>query len=162
MISNYVIPLIVIVIIFYGFFKKVDIYECFLEGSTEGLKTVVSIVPVVLAMIFAVNIFVESGVLNLVGGAFKDIIPMIVLRPISGNATLAYLSKIYQTYGVDSYFGNLASVIQGATDTTIYVLALYFGSVGIKKTRYALIGGLFADMCGIIAAFVVVKIFFVI
>ena len=85
---------------------------------------------------------------------------MIILRPISGNATLAYLSKIYQKFGVDSYLGNLASVIQGATDTTIYVLALYFGSIGIKKTRYALIGGLFADICGIIAAFIVVRFFF--
>lgn len=160
MLSNYIIPLIVIVIVFYGFFKKTDIYECFLEGSVDGLKTVVSIIPVVLAMILAVNIFVESGVLNLIGGSLKDIVPMIILRPISGNATLAYLSKIYQKFGVDSYLGNLASVIQGATDTTIYVLALYFGSIGIKKTRYALIGGLFADICGIIAAFIVVKIFF--
>ena len=160
MLSNYIIPLIVIVIVFYGFFKKVDIYECFLEGSVDGLKTVVSIIPVVLAMILAVNIFVESGVLNLIGGSLKDIVPMIILRPISGNATLAYLSKIYQKFGVDSYLGNLASVIQGATDTTIYVLALYFGSIGIKKTRYALIGGLFADICGIIAAFIVVRFFF--
>ena len=154
MLSNYIIPLIVIVIVFYGFFKKTDIYECFLEGSVDGLKTVVSIIPVVLAMILAVNIFVESG------GSLKDIVPMIILRPISGNATLAYLSKIYQKFGVDSYLGNLASVIQGATDTTIYVLALYFGSIGIKKTRYALIGGLFADICGIIAAFIVVRFFF--
>lgn len=160
MLSKYIIPLIVIVIVFYGYIKKIDIYDSFLEGSIDGLKTVVSIVPVVLAMIFAVNIFVESGVLDLIGGTFKDIIPMIVLRPISGNATLVYLSKIYQKYGVDSYFGNLASVIQGATDTTIYVLALYFSSVGIKKTRYALIGGLFADLCGIIAAFIVVRFFF--
>ncbi len=160
MLSNYIIPLIVIIIVFYGFIKKVDIYECFLEGSVDGLKTVVSIIPVILAMILAVNIFIESGILNLIDGTFKDIVPMIVLRPISGNATMAYLSKIYQRYGVDSYFGNLASIIQGATDTTIYVLALYFGSIGIKKTRYALIGGLFADICGIIAAFVVVRIFF--
>ncbi len=160
MLNNYIIPIIVIVIILHGFFKKTDIYETFLEGSLDGLKTVVSIIPVVVAMIFAVNIFVESGILNLIGGSFKDIIPMIVLRPISGNATLAYLSKIFHKYGVDSYYGYLASVIQGATDTTIYVLALYFSSVGIKKTRYALIGGLFADICGIIAAFIVVKMFF--
>ncbi len=160
MLSKYIIPIIVIIIVIYGFIKKVDIYETFLEGSVDGLKTVVNIIPIILAMIFAVNIFVESGVLNLIGGKFKDIVPMIVLRPISGNATLVYMSKIFQKYGVDSYIGNLASVIQGATDTTIYVLALYFGSVGIKKTRYALIGGLFADICGIIAAFVVVNWFF--
>ncbi len=159
MLSNYIIPVIVIIIVFYGFFKKIDIYDSFLEGSVDGLKTVVSIVPVILAMILAVNIFVQSGILNLIGGTFKDIVPMIILRPISGNATLAYLSNIYQKYGVDSYFGNLASVIQGATDTTIYVLALYFGSIGIKKTRYALVGGLFADICGIMAAIIISKIF---
>ena len=98
MLSNYIIPVIVIIIVFYGFFKKIDIYDCFLEGSVDGLKTVVSIVPVILAMILAVNIFVKSGILSLIGGTFKDIVPMIILRPISGNATLAYLSNIYQKY----------------------------------------------------------------
>ena len=111
-------------------------------------------------MIFAVNIFVGSGLLDIIGGKFKEIIPMIILRPISGNASLAMLSKIYHSSGVDSFISFLASIIQGATDTTIYVLALYFGSIKIKKTRYALPVGLFADACGIIAAFVVAKLFF--
>ena len=160
MLNNYIIPIIVIVIIAYGFIKKRDIYDDFVEGALDGLKVVVEILPVLLAMIFAVNIFVGSEFLNVIGGKFKDVLPMVVLRPISGNASLAVLSSIYQNHGVDSFISFLASVIQGATDTTIYVLALYFGSVKIKKTRYALLVGLFADVCGIITAFIVAYHFF--
>lgn len=160
MLSRYLIPLIVFVIIMYGFIKRCDLYSTFIEGVIDGFKTVIDILPVLLAMIFAVNIFVGSGLLDIIGGKFKEIIPMIILRPISGNASLAMLSKIYYSSGVDSFISFLASIIQGATDTTIYVLALYFGSIKIKKTRYALAVGLFADVCGIIAAFVVAKLFF--
>lgn len=160
MLNNYIIPIIVIVIIAYGFIKRCDIYDNFIEGALEGLKIVVEILPVLLAMIFAVNIFVGSGILEVVGGKLKDILPMVVLRPVSGNASLAMLSKIYQMYGVDSYTSFLASVIQGATDTTIYVLALYFGTIKIKNSRYALLVGLFADVCGILTAFIVAKYFF--
>lgn len=160
MLNNYIIPVIVVFIVFYGFFKKNDIYEDFIVGAIDGLKILIEIIPVMLAMIFAVNVFVGSGFLNSFGGEFRDIIPMIVLRPISGNASLAMLSTIYQNYGVDSFMSFLASVIQGATDTTIYVLALYFGSIKIKKSRYALGVGLFADFCGIATALIVAKFFF--
>lgn len=160
MLNNYLIPCIVLVIIFYGFIKKCDIYSNFVEGAVDGLKIVVEILPVLLAMIFAVNIFVGSGVLDVIGGKFKEVIPMVILRPISGNASLAMLSKIYQSCDVDSFISFLASTVQGATDTTIYVLALYFGSIKIKNTRYALPVGLFADVCGITAAFIVAKLFF--
>lgn len=160
MLNNYLIPIIVIIIIFYGFIKKCDIYDDFIEGSLDGLKILIDIIPAILAMIFAVNIFVKSGILNIFKGSFKDLAPMIILRPISGTATLAVLSNIYKVYGVDSYMSFLASVIQGATDTTIYVLALYFSSIKIKKSRYALIVGLFADFCGIMFAFIVARIFF--
>lgn len=160
MLNNYIIPIVVIIIIVYGFIKKCDIYDSFVTGALDGLRIVVEIVPVMLAMIFAVNIFVGSGFLNAIGGKFKDIVPMMVLRPISGNASLAMLSTIYRNYGVDSYISFLASVIQGSTDTTIYVLALYFSSVKIKKTRYSLGVGLFADFCGITAALIVARFFF--
>lgn len=160
MLNNYLIPFVVFIIIFFGYVKKCDIYDSFVDGAIDGLKLVIEIIPVLLAMIFAVNIFVGSGILDVIGGKFKEVIPMVVLRPISGNAALAMLSKIYQTCGVDSYISFLASVIQGATDTTIYVLALYFGSIRIKNSRYALPVGLFADVCGIATAFVVAKIFF--
>lgn len=160
MLNNYIIPILVIVILGYGFFKKTSIYDNFIEGSIDGLKILIEIIPAILAMIFAVNIFIQSGVLDTIGGKLKDVIPMVILRPISGNASLAVLANLYKMYGPDSYLGYLGSVIQGATDTTIYVLALYFGSVHIRKTKYALGVGLFADVCGILAAFIVVSYFF--
>lgn len=160
MLNNYMIPVLVIAILFYGFIKRVNIYDSFIEGSVDGLKILVEIIPAILAMIFAVNIFTQSGILSNIGGKLKDIVPMVILRPISGNASLAVLSNIYKVHGPDSYLGFLGSVVQGATDTTIYVLALYFGSIHIKKSRYALGVGLFADFCGILTAFIVVHYFF--
>lgn len=160
MLNNYLIPIIVLVIIVFGYIKKCDIYNSFVDGAIDGLKIVVEILPVLLAMIFAVNMLVGSGILEVVGGKFKEIVPMVILRPISGNASLAMLSKIYQSNGVDSFISFLASIVQGATDTTIYVLALYFGSIRIKNSRYALPVGLFADVCGIMTAFIVARLFF--
>ncbi|MBQ8659637.1 MAG: spore maturation protein [Bacilli bacterium] len=161
MLNDYMIPIIVVVILGYGFFRKCDIYESFIAGAVDGLKICVKIIPTVLAMIFAVNIFIGSSILTDMFKMFNsDILPMIFLRPISGNASIAVLNNILKIYGPDSNLGLLASVIQGATDTTVYVIALYFGSVGIKNSRYALPVGLFADFCGIVAAFVVVSIFF--
>ena len=121
-------------------------------------------------MVFAINIFLDSNfiisLLNLIKPLFNifnipiEIMPMAFLRPISGTATLAILSDIFLKYGPDSYLGRLASVLQGCTDTTIYVLALYFGSIGIKNGRYALLVGLFSDLVGIIMAFILTSIFF--
>lgn len=160
-INNYIIPLLILTIILYGFFKKTDLYESFLTGAIDGLKTVYKIIPTIVAMIFAVNVFLESNILNdLFRGLHGDIVSMFFLRPISGNASLAMLNNIYFKHGVDSFYGFLGSIIQGSTDTTIYVLALYFSSVGVRKSRYALAVGLFADICGFIAAVVVAKVFF--
>lgn len=160
MLNNYIVPIVVIIILVFGYMKKCSIYDSFIDGAVDGLKIVGEIIPTMLAMIFAVNIFVGSGVLEIIGGKYKDIIPMIILRPISGNASLAMLSNIYYNYGVDSFMSFLASVIQGATDTTVYVLALYFSSIKIKNSRYALWVGLFADFCGILTALIVARFFF--
>ena len=161
MLNDFLIPIIVIVIVFYGFIKKCDIYDSFINGAVDGLKISVKIIPTLLAMIFAVNIFVGSNILSDIFNFFNsDIIPMIFLRPISGNASLAILNNIMKIYGPDSYLGLLASVIQGATDTTVYVIALYFGSIGIKKIKYGLVVGLLADLIGIIASLFIVKILF--
>lgn len=160
MINRYVIPIVVLFIVIYGYKNKVSLYDCFIDGALDGLKTILNIVPPIFALIFAVNVFIDSGILNNIFGNNSEVIVMSFLRPISGNASLAMLSTIYNKYGVDSYNGILGSLIQGATDTTIYILALYFSSIKIKKTRYALFVGLFADLCGIIAAFIVVNFFF--
>lgn len=170
LISKIVIPLFVVGIIIYGARKKVDVYNSFLSGAKEGLITSFNIFPAIIGMVFAINLFLNSGVINFVLGwlspIFKllsvplSILPMALLRPISGTASLAIMNDIFINYGPDSYMGRLASVLQGCTDTTIYVLALYFGSVKISKTRHALGTGLFADLIGIIMAFVLVSVFF--
>lgn len=168
--SIIILPIIVLIIIIYGYKKHVNIYDSFMVGVTEGLKTSVSIFPNLLAMIFAVNILISSGFIDYVFSFLKpllstfsltsDILSMAFFRPISGTASLAIMNNIFVNFTPDSIMGRLASVIQGSTDTTFYVLALYFGSIGIKKTRYALAVGLFADLVGIVMSFVLVYLFF--
>lgn len=169
-ISIVILPLIVLIIVIYGYKKHVNIYDSFMVGVTEGLKTSISIFPNLLAMIFAVNILISSGFIEYIFSFLKnflstvsltsDILSMAFFRPISGNASLAIMNNIFTNFTPDSIMGRLASVIQGSTDTTFYVLALYFGSIGIKKTRYALAVGLFADLVGIVMSFVLVYLFF--
>lgn len=147
--------------------KKIDIYDSFIEGGREGFKMVYTIFPNLLAMILGVNILISSGFLAYIVGFLTplinlpvEIISIGVMRPISGNATLAILNNVYLKYGVDSYNALLASTIQGSTDTTFYVLALYYGSIGIKKLRYALASSLFADLIGVIASVIICEILF--
>ncbi len=166
--SHFVIPIVVLIIILYGIYKKRNIYEDFLDGAKEGMQLIYSIIPAILAMTFAINIFLKSNVISvpllllkpILKGIPMEVIPMCLLRPISGTATLAILNNIYSLYGPDSFIGRLSSTIQGCTDTTIYVLALYFGSIKVFKTRYALYVGLFADLIGIIVSIIIVSIFF--
>ena len=168
--SKIVIPLFVFFVVFYGFIKKVNLYDSFLEGAKEGLHISVNIFPNVLAMVFAINIFLDSNFVYEILRVFEgflmkvniplDILPMAILRPISGTATLAIMNDIFMSYGPDSYAGRLASVLQVCTDNKIYVLALYFGSIGVKKIRYSLVVGLIADLIGITIAFILTAIFF--
>ena len=164
--SNLVIPLLVLVIIVYGIYKKVDIYNVFVEGSKESFEIIYTMFPCLLAMVFGINVFLESGFLNYLNEFISpvldilkipfDLFPMILMRPISGSSSLILLSNIFLNYGPDSFIGTLASVLQGSTDTTFYVLTLYFGSIGIKKIRYSLFAGLMADLCAIgISLFIV-------
>jgi spore maturation protein B len=164
------LPIIVLFIIIYGFKKKVNVYDEFLIGAKDGIITTFKIIPNLVAMVFAVNILVKSNFINDVFtfltpilskfSLTSDIIPMCFLRSISGNSTLVLMVNIFNQYGTDSLMGLLASTIQGSSDTTLYVIALYYGSIGIVKSRYALPVGLFADLCGIIASFILVYLFF--
>jgi spore maturation protein B len=160
----------VLYIIIYGVLKKVNVYDEFLNGATESFDMILKIFPCLLAMILGVNIFLKSGVIDLIYNILSpvfnfinipiQIFPMMIMRPISGTSTLAILNNLFSIYGPDSFIGRLGSVIQGSTDTTFYVVTLYFGSVGIKKIRYALFAGLFADLIGITAAVIITKMFF--
>lgn len=168
--SNIMIPLLVLFILVHGIIKKVDVYDVFIDGAKESFGMVLELFPTLLGMILGINIFLKSGVLEFVLQGLTpffnyikipfEIIPMAIMRPISGSSTLAILNNIYETLGPDGYLGTLASVLQGSTDTTFYVLTLYFGSIGIKKIRYAMWTGLCADLIGIVASVVIVNTFF--
>ncbi len=169
-VSKIILPVFIVFIIIYALRKKVDIYETFLKGAKEGISMSIGIVPAIIAMIFAINIFLDSNFLEFcIKGIVPflnsinvpyEIVPMAVLRPISGTATLSIMNDIFIKYGADSYIGNLASILQGCTDTTFYVLALYFSSVKITKSKYALKVGLFADFIGIVLAVLLTGFFF--
>lgn len=168
--SNYIIPIMVFLIVLYGIIKKINVYDVFVEGSKESFSMILNMFPSLLAMILGVNILVKSELLQTVLGLLKpivkilqvplEIIPLAIMRPISGSSSLVILNNIFSTLGPDSLAAKLGSIIQGSTDTTFYVLTLYFGCIGIKKIRYAMWAGLLGDLLGIISSIVIVKIFF--
>lgn len=169
-IANLLIPLVTIIVIIYGIYKKVDIYESFVGGINEGLKMSLSIFPTIMAMVIAINLLISSNIIidltKYLDNFFdllkfpSEILPIALLRPISSSASLVIMNDILGTYGPDSYLGYIASIIQGSTDTTIYILGMYFSSVGIKKIRYSLTVGLLADLFCIVVAIVVVNFIF--
>ncbi len=162
--SQFIIPSIVLVVVIYALLKKVDIYDSFIDGATDSFSLITKLFPCLLAMMLGINIFLKSGIIfemfSFITIIPTKIIPMIIMRPISGTSSLAILTDIYQTIGPDSLLGTLASLIQGSTDTTLYIITLYFGSVGIKKIRHALFVGLFADITAIILSIVICNILF--
>lgn len=170
MITNMILPLLICFIILYGYLKKVNVYDSFITGTKESFKTICNIFPSMLAMIFGVNIFIKSNILESLLKVFTpimnifhiplEIIPMAIIRPISGSSSLAILNNIFEKFTPDSYIGKIASVLQGSTDTTFYVLTLYFGTIGIKKIKYSLWAGLIADLFGIISSIIIVNILF--
>lgn len=169
LISNLIIPSITIFVIIHGLYKKIDIFNAFIKGVEEGLTTALNIFPSIMSMILAINLLVNSNLItkitDILGNILlklsfpKEVLPISMLRLVSSSASLAYLDNIFKIYGPDSYIGILSSVIQGSNDTTIYILGMYFSSVGIKKTKYALAVGLLSDLICIIIAIIVVNIF---
>lgn len=167
-IANLLIPLIAMTVIIYGLYKKVNIYDSFINGVSEGLKMSLEIFPTIMAMVIAINIITSSGIINYLTEILSyplslikfpsEILPIALLRPISSSASLIVMNDILKIYGPDSFLGMLASIIQGSTDTTIYILGMYFSSVGIKKIKYSLIVGLLADLSCIIIALIVLNI----
>jgi len=168
--SNVIIPLMVIIIVIYGVKKNVCVYDAFIEGTKSSFEMIYTLFPTFLAMILGVNVLINSGFINYITNFFekilllinvpKEILPMAIIRPISGSASLALLNNILESSGPDSFLGLLASVMQGSTDTTLYVITLYFGSIGVKKIRYALWVGLCADLIGIVVSIITVNYFF--
>jgi spore maturation protein B len=170
MLSLGFIPALIGLILIYGTFKQVETYESFVEGGKEGIKIAFSIVPYLVGMLVAISVFRASGALEAITiwlrpamdylGVPAEIIPLALIRPISGTAALGMTSDLIAVHGPDSFIGRLVSVLQGSTDTTFYVLTVYFGAVGIKKMGDALKVGLLADIAGIIISIIVVTFIF--
>ncbi len=169
-VSRWAIPLLLLFILIFAALRGVKVYECFVKGAEEGFSLAVRIIPYLVAMMMAVSIFRETGVLQLITrfgeNIFKllnippDIIPLALMRPFSGGGALGITADIINTYGPDSFLGRLASTMQGSTDTTFFILTVYFGSVGIKKYRYSVAVGLLADLTSFVASlYIVNKVF---
>lgn len=170
MISLWLIPVVIGFILLYGTIKRVPTYETFVEGGKEGIQIAFSIIPYLVGMLVAITVFRESGALeffmNMIRpflmaiGIPADIVPLAIIRPISGNAALGITSDLIATHGPDSFIGRLASTMQGSTDTTLYIITVYFGAVGIRKMGDALKVGLWADFIAIILSIIVVTLVF--
>nr|WP_317618280.1 spore maturation protein [Paenibacillus sp. PL91] len=161
--SAWMIPAIIVFIPLYAALRrKVPVYETFVEGAKDGFGTAINIIPHLVGMMVAISMFRASGALELMLSAVRplfdyvgipsEVLPLGILRPLTGAGSLAFTTDLIQTFGPDSMIGRIASTIQGSTDTTLYVLTVYFGAIGIRRTRYALKVGLFSDLVGFFAA----------
>jgi len=160
--SNWIIPLAILIIFFAGWWKKVKVYEAFIEGAKDGFNTAIRIIPYLVAILCAIAAFRASTAMdylakfispltNLIGMP-AETVPLALVRPLSGSGALGLMSDLITKYGPDSFIGRLAATIMGSTETTFYILAVYFGSVGIRKARHSVAAGLIADAAGILAA----------
>lgn len=169
-ISIWIIPMFLLVVLLTAMLKKLPAYELFVEGGKEGVKISFSLLPFLVGMLVSISILRSSGALDaFVGlitpvlsfiGVPADVVPLALVRPISGNAALGVTTELIAQHGPDSFIGRLASTMQGSTDTTLYILTVYFGAVGIRKMGYALKVGLLADLVGLTAAVIVVTLVF--
>jgi spore maturation protein SpmB len=172
-ISNLLLFAIPVTFILGAIRKKVNVFESFIEGAKGGFETSIKIIPYLVAMLAAISVLRNSGALSYVVEGFKwgfsflnidtrftDSLPVALMKPLSGSGSRAMMLDSMKTFGPDSFVGRLSCVFQGSADTTFYIVALYFGSVGIKKTRYAISAGLLADLFGVIAAIFVSYLFF--
>jgi spore maturation protein SpmB len=171
--ANVFLCAIIACFIIAGMRKKINVYDTFIEGAKEGFQTAVRIIPYLVAILVAIGVFRASGAMDflidgiawvvaLVGGdtEFVGALPTALMKPLSGSGARGLMVDAMTTYGTDSFVGRLACLFQGATDTTFYILAVYFGSVGIRKTRHAVTCGLLADLAGIISAIFIGYLFF--
>ncbi len=169
-VSVFLIPLMLMITVTVGFIKKVDVYQAFIKGVKESLKTVLNIFPPVATLMIAIGIFRASGLLDFLMTSLKpatdilnipcEIIPMAILRPMSGSGGIAMLTDIIKNFGADSKIGFMASVICGSTETTFYTVAVYFGSVGITDTRHTIKCALIADFVCIASGIIVCNMLF--
>lgn len=168
--TSIILPLIVVIIIMSGVAKGIDVFDCFINGAKQGIETIVSLLPVLTGLVIAVAMFNASGGINICTkllsplfsliGIPEEVIPLCILSPVSGSGSLTVYESIINSYGPDSLAGRVASVIAGSTETTFYAVAVYLGSVGIKKSGAVIPCALIGDTVSFISASLVVKYFF--
>ncbi|MDI9819783.1 MULTISPECIES: spore maturation protein [unclassified Legionella] len=163
--SNWIFLTFVVGIPLYGVFKKINVFDVFVTGAKQGFETAISIVPYLIAMIVAIGMLRASGFFELVNsllapvlsalGMPAELLPLALIRPFSGSASTGIMAELIHEHGGDSLISKTAATMMGSTETTFYVVAVYFGAVGIKKTRYAIPAGLLADLAGVIASVII-------
>jgi spore maturation protein SpmA/spore maturation protein SpmB len=171
--GNLILFIIIISFISLAFFKKINVYETFIDGAKDGFSVAVKIIPYLVAILVAVGLFRTSGAMGYLVGGIKDLVafagmdtqfvdalPTAFMKPLSGSGARGMMVETMKQFGADSFAGRLSCIFQGAADTTFYIVAVYFGSVSIRKTRYAITAGLIADLAGVIAAIFIAYIFF--
>jgi spore maturation protein B len=169
-ISLVAIPLVLLVFLGWGLFKKVKVYEVFVEGAKDGFNVAIRIIPYLVAMLAAIGIFRASGALELLISVLSPVttfigmppetLPMALMRPLSGSGSLGIMTELMKVHGPDSLIGIMASTMYGSSETTFYVLAVYFGAVNVKNTRHAVPTGIIADVAGMLAAVWIVNLLF--
>lgn len=165
--SNKAMPLMIIVIVIYGVIERKKVFDIFLDGAKEGISVVLNIFPTLVGLFVAIGALRSSGIIDLIVNFLTpilsfvnfptEILPLALIRPISGSSSIAVATDIMNTFGVDSNIGLIASVIMGSTETTVYTIAVYTSSVGIKKTRFVLWASLIADFVGIVTSVIVCR-----
>jgi spore maturation protein B len=168
--STLAVPIVIGVIVIVGAVKKVKVYEEFVEGAKDGFTTAVKIIPYLVAMLAAIGMFRASGAMDFLTNAISpltnaiglpaEVFPLAVIRNLSGSGSLGLMTDLMKTHGADSFIGRLSAVMMGSHETTFYVLAVYFGSVGVKKARHAPLAGIFADIVSVIVSVILVRIMF--
>lgn len=170
MFSVWILPLMILSFLLTALYKKLPLYETFVEGAKEGFTTGVKIIPYLVGILVAIGMFRASGAIDILAHALSpllkligmpaDVLPLAIIRPLSGSGALGITSELANHYGGDSYIARLAAVMTGSSETTLYVIAVYFGSVGITNIRHALIAGLVADIAGMFAALFICRLVF--
>lgn len=161
-ISIAIIPAIMSIILIHGYIKGIKLYDCFIEGAKDGLKTAIRIMPNLIAIFIAIGIFRRSGAMDILVSIFnpvgkilgipKEVIPLVIMRPISGSGALGVVQDIVNTYGADSFVGRVASTMMGSAETIFYTMAVYFGAVGIKDSRYTLKAAMISHLAAVLAS----------
>jgi spore maturation protein B len=168
--SRWAIPIVLLVVPLVAHLRRVNVFETFVEGAEAGFSTAIKTIPYLVAMLVAISVFRASGAMDVlvtvlspalnIVGVPAEVLPHAIMRPLSGGAALGISTDLIKTHGPDSFIGNLVSTMQGSSDTTFYVLTLYFGSVGISRYRYSIISGLAADFTTLVASiYVAHKVF---